>query len=37
VPGGVLAGREPALLAVASHCIVHNTLRYAPDIAIELD
>lgn len=36
VPGGLPPGREAALLAVASHCTVHNTLRQAPDIAIEL-
>jgi putative redox protein len=36
VPGGVPPGREAALLAVASHCTVHNTLRHAPDVAIEL-
>jgi len=37
VPGGVPPGREAALLAVASHCTVHNTLRQPPGIAIELD
>ena len=36
VPGGVPPSREAALLAVASHCTVHNTLRCAPDVAIEL-
>jgi putative redox protein len=36
IPGGVPAGRTAALLAVASHCTVHNTLRQVPDIAIEL-
>jgi putative redox protein len=36
VPGGIPPGREAALLAVASHCTVHNTLRQPPDIAIEL-
>jgi uncharacterized OsmC-like protein len=36
VPGGVPPGREAALLAMASHCTVHNTLRHLPDIAIEL-
>jgi uncharacterized OsmC-like protein len=36
VPGGLPPEREAALLAVASHCAVHNTLRQAPDIAIEL-
>jgi uncharacterized OsmC-like protein len=37
VPDGVPPGREAALLAVASHCTVHNTLRHPPGIAIELD
>jgi uncharacterized OsmC-like protein len=36
VPDGLSASREAALLAVASHCTVHNTLRQAPDIAIGL-
>lgn len=36
VPGGVPPGRQAALLAVVSHCTVHNTLRQAPDVAIEL-
>lgn len=36
VPGGVPPGRQAALLAVVSHCTVHNTLRQAPDLAIEL-
>jgi putative redox protein len=36
VPCGMPPGREAALLAVASHCTVHNTLRQAPEVAIEL-
>jgi putative redox protein len=36
VPGGVPAQRTGALLAVASHCTVHNTLRQQPDVTIEL-
>ena len=36
VPGGVPPQRADALLAVASHCTVHNTLRQHPDIKIEL-
>ena len=36
VPGGVPPARQAALLAVASHCTVHNTLRQPPDVAIEL-
>jgi putative redox protein len=36
VPGGVPPQRTDALLAVASHCTVHNTLRQRPDVSIEL-
>ena len=36
VPGGVPPRSHAALLAVVAHCTVHNTLRQAPDIAIEL-
>ena len=36
VPGGIPPSRQAALLAVASHCTVHNPFRQAPDIAIEL-
>jgi putative redox protein len=36
VPGGVPAERRAALLAVAAHCTVHNTLRQEPDVAIAL-
>lgn len=36
VPGGIPPGRQAGLLAVVAHCTVHNTLRQAPDIAIEL-
>jgi len=36
VPNGIPPSRQAALLAVASHCTVHNTLRQPPDIAIEL-
>jgi putative redox protein len=36
IPGGIPAHREKALLAVASHCTVHNTLRQAPQVTIEL-
>jgi uncharacterized OsmC-like protein len=36
VPGGVPLQRTDALLAVASHCTVHNTLRQQPDVSIEL-
>lgn len=36
VPGDMPPSREAALLAVASHCTVHNTLRQAPAITIGL-
>lgn len=36
VPGGVPPQRTDAMLAVASHCTVHNTLRQHPDVNIEL-
>jgi putative redox protein len=36
VPGPIPAERRAALLAVASHCTVHNTLRQEPEVAIEL-
>jgi putative redox protein len=36
VPGGVPPEREKALLAVASHCTVHNTLGHPPAIAISV-
>ncbi len=36
VRGGVPLQRTGALLAVASHCTVHNTLRQHPDVSIEL-
>ncbi len=37
VPAGVPADRRKALLAVASHCTVHNTLRQPPEVTITLD
>ena len=36
VPGGIPAERRAAMLAVASHCTVHNTLRQEPGITIDL-
>ena len=36
VPAGVPPERRAALLAVASHCTVHNTLQHQPGVAIEL-
>jgi putative redox protein len=37
MPGGVSEDRRQALLAVASHCPVHNTLRQPPAVTITLD
>lgn len=37
VPGGMPEHRRKALLAVASHCTVHNTLEQPPAISIMLD
>ena len=36
VPAGVPADRHEALLAVASHCTVHNSIVQAPDIRVAL-
>jgi len=36
VPDGVPEERRAALLAVASHCTVHNTLEQPPEVSIEL-
>jgi len=35
-PADLPASRRPALLAVASHCTVHNSLSSPPPVAIEL-
>lgn len=37
VPAGVPADRREALLAVASHCTVHNSLTTPPDVSITLE
>jgi uncharacterized OsmC-like protein len=37
VPSGIPAQRRDALLAVASHCTVHNTLRHEPGVSVEFD
>ncbi|TQM78954.1 putative OsmC-like protein [Saccharothrix saharensis] len=37
VPRGMSERRKAALLAVVQHCTVHNTLRRAPEIVIELN
>ncbi|MDP9164673.1 MAG: OsmC family protein [Actinomycetota bacterium] len=36
LPEGVPAERRQALLAVASHCTVHNTLTHPPEVLIQL-
>ncbi len=36
LPPGVPEGKRDALLAVASHCTVHNTLEQSPSVSIEL-
>lgn len=36
VPEGVPEGRRAALLAVASHCTVHNSLEQPPSVTVEL-
>ena len=35
-PADLPAGRRPALLAVVSHCTVHNSLASPPSVAIDL-
>ena len=36
VPEAVPADKREALLAVASHCTVHNTLTHEPDVLVRL-
>jgi uncharacterized OsmC-like protein len=36
LPAGVPEARRRALLAVASHCTVHNSLRTPPEVTITL-
>ncbi len=36
LPEGVPEARRDALLAVASHCTVHNTLMSTPEVSIDL-
>ena len=36
VPDGVPADRRDALLAVASHCTVHNSLAQPPEVTVKL-
>lgn len=36
IPAGVPAERREALLAVASHCTVHNTLMTVPEITVAI-
>jgi uncharacterized OsmC-like protein len=37
LPDGVPEDRRSALLAVASHCTVHNTLEQPPEVTVVLD
>jgi uncharacterized OsmC-like protein len=37
VPAGVPREREAALLAMAGHCTVHNTLTVSPEVTITLE
>jgi uncharacterized OsmC-like protein len=37
VPAGVPMERQAALLAMAGHCTVHNTLTVTPEVRIALD
>ena len=37
LPAGVPAERVPALMAVASHCTVHNSLEHPPRITIKAE
>jgi uncharacterized OsmC-like protein len=37
VPAGVPQERQAALLAMAGHCTVHNTLTVSPEVTIALD
>ena len=36
-PDGFPAERVPGLLAVGSHCTVHNSITTEPDITIEVE
>jgi uncharacterized OsmC-like protein len=36
LPDGVPQDKRAALLAVASHCTVHNTLQSQPEVAVQL-
>jgi len=36
IPEGVPSGRRDPLLAVATHCTVHNTLASTPEVSITL-
>jgi putative redox protein len=36
LPDGVPEGKRQALLAVASHCTVHNTLTHPPEVLVQL-
>lgn len=36
LPEGIPEDRRAALLAVASHCTIHNTLQQPPDVTVDL-
>jgi uncharacterized OsmC-like protein len=36
LPEGIPADKREALLAVASHCTVHNTLTHPPEVLVQL-
>lgn len=37
LPAAIPAAREKAILAVAEHCLVHNTILHTPEVAIQLN
>jgi uncharacterized OsmC-like protein len=37
LPAGIPAERVPGLMAVASHCTVHNSLEHPPEITIKAE
>jgi uncharacterized OsmC-like protein len=37
IPGGVPEDRRTAVIKVAEHCLIHETLRNAPELTIEME
>lgn len=37
LPAGIPAERVPGLVAVASHCTVHNSLEHPPEVTIKAE